>query len=324
MTVALITGSNGFVGSHLRPLARSAGWTVVGLGRSDIKAPGGEHYVTADVTAVEEVSAVLEAYRPDVIFHLAAVSAQKVSDPAEVVRTIVGGTHAVCSAIRRAGLTSRLILAGSSAQYGAAPVPEEAITEAAPCRPLSPYGHAKVAAEALALALSLDGAFELVPVRPFNHVGPGEPPTTLAGALAARIVSVIEERAERVQVSSLTAVRDFTDVRDLARGYMALAERGVPGRIYNLCSGRGRSVNEILDGLLKAADLDHSIVEVLSGREDGVAHQVGSPARVHADTGWVAEIPLDTSLTDLLTEARGARLAPDGESLKAGRSESAT
>ena len=306
MTVALITGSSGFVGSHLRQSLVSSGWTVVGFGRRQLDPRDAEDYVVGDVTVEDEVCAALESVRPDVVFHLAAASPQKEADPAELVRMIVAGTHAVCTALRRVGLRSRLVLAGSSAQYGAPVSRAQRITEATPCRPLTSYGHAKAAAESLALALSLDGTFELVPARPFNHIGPGEPPTTVAGSLAARIASIIEGRADRIQVSNLSTVRDFTDVRDIARGYRALAERGVPSRPYNLCSGRGMSVGQILDGLLRAAGLDATIVDVVPSKENGVARQVGSPVRVRADTGWVAEMAVAASLTDLLEAARRA------------------
>jgi GDP-4-dehydro-6-deoxy-D-mannose reductase len=309
VTTALLTGSSGFVGTHLRSVLRSAGWDVVGLGRAAAEPEPGERYIRADVTNLEDVCAALEAVQPDVVFHLAAASSQKVPAATEVVRTAVDGTLVICSAIRRAGLPSRLILAGSSAQYGGTSAGDEPIGEDTPCRPVSAYGHAKLAAESVAFALASDGAFELVPARPFNHVGPGESPATVAGSLAERVVSVMEGRAERVRIADVTAVRDFTDVRDIAHGYLALAERGIPGRVYNLCSGRASTVLDILHGLLREAGLDESIVDIVPGKVGGVARQVGSPARVRADTGWVAEIPLSRSLADLLAGVRGVPAA---------------
>ena len=305
MTTALVTGSRGFVGSHLRPLLRSMGWTVVGVGRSDAQAEAGERYLRADVTMPDEMAGVLEAVRPDVVFHLAAGSAQTVVDPVELVRGAVSGTQSICSSLRRVGLRARLILAGSSAQYGATSARTDRLVESDPCEPLNTYGYAKAAAESVAFALSIDSAFELVAVRPFNHVGPGERPTTVAGAIARRVLSVVEGRAARIPVGDLGAVRDFTDARDIARGYVTLAERGVPGSVYNLCSGRGRTVGDVLDGLLDAAGLDRSVVDVVEGSSGAIASQVGSPLRTEAATGWVATIPLDQSLSDLLGSLGG-------------------
>jgi len=306
MTVALITGSHGFVGSHLRVLLRATGWRVVGLGRRAVEPAGDEDYIRADVTNRELLVAILRRLRPNVIFHLAAPVGQRGNDPQAVVRSLVLGTEAVCSAIREAGFPTRLVLAGSSAQYGDTPTSHAQISEDAPCRPISAYGYAKLAAEAAAFGLALDGAFELIAARPFNHVGPGEGATTVAGAIAAQIAALLDGRAQGITITDVDAVRDFTDVRDIARGYIALAERGTAGRTYNLCSGRGASVGDVLDGLLDAAGLSRSVVEVVPGGGSSLARQVGSPARVLADTGWRAEIPLAASLRDLLASAQAA------------------
>lgn len=300
--VALVTGGHGFAGTALRDLLRAAHWTVVSVGRRDRVAPPGERYLRLDLTDPAAVADALDDVRPDVVFHLAASSPQRVADPVALVAGAVGTTQAVCGALRRAGGIVRLVLAGSSAQYGAVAREENPVTEETRGRPVNAYGYAKAAAEATACALAVDGAFELIPARAFNHVGPGEPATTVAGALAARVAALWAGRVERIDALDLTVVRDFTDVRDIARGYLALAERGVPGRVYQLCSGRARTVGEVLDGLLAAAGLDRSRVHERPGRPGGIAYQVGSPARVAADTGWRAEIPLERSLADLFRQ----------------------
>lgn len=299
MSVALVTGGHGFVGSPLRALLRRSGWDVVSLGRAARVAPAGERYLRVDLTDVAAVAEAVDAVRPDVVFHLAASPPQKVADLSALVAGAVGATHALCAALRQTGARARVVLAGSSAQYGAVPRSENPVTEQTRGRPVNAYGFAKAAAEATACALATDGAFDLVPVRAFNHVGPGEPPTTVASAFATRIAAVLGGRAERVAVADLDAVRDFTDVRDIARGYLALAERGTAGRVYNLCSGRAATVGDVLDGLLAAGGLDRTVVDVVPGGTGGIPYQVGSPARVAAETGWAAEIPLTASLTDL-------------------------
>lgn len=313
MTVALVTGGYGFVGSHLRPLLQGRGWDIVALGRVQREPAAGDRYLQADLTRPHEVAAVLDTVRPDVVFHLAASSEQNAASLSALVADAVTGTQSLCAGLRRVGLRPRVVLVGSSAQYGAVPRAENPISEDTLCRPVSAYGFAKMAAEATAYALAIDGAFELVPARAFNHAGPGEPPTTVAGAFAARVAAVLDGRADRVAVADLEAVRDFTDVRDIARGYLALAERGAAGRIYNLCSGRGATIGDVLDGLLAAAGLDRSIVDVASGGKSGIPYQVGSPARIHAETGWAADIPLDASLAELLAWVRGTQLTVAGQ-----------
>jgi len=300
MSTALVTGGFGFVGTPLRGLLRGAGWSVAAAGRSARPAPAAERYFAVELTDPAAVAEVLDAVRPDVVFHLAASTPQRAPAVEDLVADAVGATQALCTAMRRVGGRARLVLAGSSAQYGSVRRADNPVTEDTPGRPVTVYGFAKAAAEATALALALDGVFELVPVRAFNHIGPGEPTSTVAGAFAARIRAVLDGRAERMTAAGLDTVRDFTDVRDIARGYLALAERARPGRVYHLCSGRPTSVGEVLDGLLAAAGLDRTVVDVAPGDSGGIPYQVGSPARVTAETGWTAGIPLAASLMDLL------------------------
>jgi GDP-4-dehydro-6-deoxy-D-mannose reductase len=319
MTVALITGGFGFVGGHLRRELRSRGWSVVAVGRprpdvtrpdattqpDSATRPDGTDRPDPDARVVDvadpaAMAACLADVRPDVVFHLAATS----TGPDVVPRT-VAASLGLGEGLRRAGLRGvRVVHAGSSAQYGAVPVDENPVTETTLPAPVSPYGYAKLAAEAALCGLAADGSFEVVPVRAFNHIGPGESTTTVGGAFAARVRDVLTGRAERVRVAGLDAVRDFTDVRDIVRGYADLAERGVPGRLYNLCSGRPTTVAEVLDALLACAGLDRSVVDLVSAppneRSGRIAYQVGSPARVRHEVGWTATIGLEQSAKDLL------------------------
>jgi GDP-4-dehydro-6-deoxy-D-mannose reductase len=313
MTTALVTGSHGFVGNHLRAELHRRGWTVIGLGRSDRVAEAaatGERYIRADLTDAAGVAAALDTVRPDVVFHLAATPAYKLGgDVTALVGDAVHGTFTLCAALRAAGQRPRFVQAGSSAQYGALSRQENPVDERARCNPVTAYGFAKAAAEATVAAFGVAGCFDVIPVRAFNHVGPGEPTTTVASSFAARIIEVLAGRAESLRVQDLDAVRDFTDVRDIVRGYVDLAERGENGRLYNLCSGHAVTVGEVLDGLLRAAGLSRSVVEVepssgLAERPGSIPYQVGSAARVAAEVGWRPSIGLDQSLRDLLARVQ--------------------
>jgi GDP-4-dehydro-6-deoxy-D-mannose reductase len=281
---------------------------VVGLGRADREAEaaaGGERYIRADLADTAGLTSALSDITPGVVFHLAASPASKQADgvtATEMVAETVAGTFSLMSAVAS---TARplVIVAGSAAQYGALPIEENPITEESRCNPVTPYGWAKAAAEATARAFSASASVPIIPVRVFNIVGPGEPLTTVASAFAARVLAVLAGQSEKVHVRDLSAVRDFTDVRDIAAGFVDLAERGRPGRVYNLCSGRPTTVGDILDGLLAAAGLDRNVVRVLpnSGGSGNVPYQVGSNARVAAEVEWSATIDLFTSLRALLT-----------------------
>ncbi|MEV6372429.1 NAD-dependent epimerase/dehydratase family protein [Micromonospora musae] len=305
MTTTLVTGSHGWVGTHLRRLLADRGHRVVGLGRRPWPADHGEQYLKVDLREASQVDAAVRAVRPDVVIHLAAALPQRGSGVEDLVADAVQATHNLCRALRATGTTSgspaRLVLAGSSAQYGAVPPELNPVTEETLPRPVGAYGHAKAAAESLALALGTDGRIAVTAARSFNHVGPGEDTATVTGALAARVAEVLAGRAARLRAADLDAVRDFTDVRDVARAYVELAELGRAGRIYNVCSGSGVSVRELLDTLLDLAGLDWSAVEVVDGGSD-VRCQVGTAGRLMAETPWKAEIPLRASLRELLAE----------------------
>jgi GDP-4-dehydro-6-deoxy-D-mannose reductase len=285
-----VTGGYGFVGTALRALLREQGWRVAVAGRTS--QPAGydpdQRYLRLDVSDIAAVAEVADAVRPDVVFHLAAVAPQRAgADVTAVVASAVAGTLGLCAGLVRAGGRPRVVLAGSSAQYGAVPRQGNPVTEETPCRPAIPYGHAKVAAEATAAAFAAGCGLDVVPVRAFNHLGPGEPSTTVAGAFTARVAAVLAGRADTVPA--------------IARGYLAAAEHGTSNRVYQLCSGRPTTIGEVLDMLLAAAGLERSVVHVDTGwAGSGVSYQVGSPARAAVELGWRAELGLPDSLADQL------------------------
>lgn len=314
MSVALVTGGHGFVGTHLRAYLGGSGWQVVSIGRGARTPAQGERYAQLDLAgAGDDAVALIDEVQPDVVFHLAGTR-EPGSDPSAAVDNVVLGIRGLCAAIRRVGRPVRLVIAGSSAQYGAQPdrVP---VAEDAACRPIDAYGFAKVAAEAIALGLAMDGAFEVIAARPFNQIGPGQGESTVAGALARRVRSVARGEAERVRAADLSVVRDYTDVRDTAAAYVALAERALPGQAYNLCSGRGTSVAEMLDDLLEVAGLGHDVVESASSQRPGLLYQVGSPRLMSETTGWEAATTVRESL-----EALYRSLEADGTSSRNGGS----
>jgi GDP-4-dehydro-6-deoxy-D-mannose reductase len=302
VSVALITGGHGYVGSHLHVELRSRGWSVVAIGRT--RRPADAR--TLDVSDVAAVAAYLDEVRPDVVFHLAATHTLDAGRTvADVIEQTLAASRGLGLGLRLAGMPGvRVVNAGSSAQYGAVPIEHNPVTETTAQTPVNAYGFAKLAAESVLCGLAADGAFEVIPARAFNHIGPGERATTVSGAFAARIRDVLAGKATRVAVADLEVVRDFTDVRDIARGYADLAEKGVPGRVYNLCCGRLSTVGDVLDALLVSAGLDRSVVDVrptvLAARGGRIPYQVGSPQRVQKEIGWAATIGLEQSAKDLL------------------------
>ncbi len=298
----LVTGSHGFAGTHLRALLRARGHTVVGLDARP-GAPGpDETFMEADLTDAESVPVAVDAAAPDLVFHLAGLTGAGGEAAARAAVAVnVGGTRNLLDALLDRGRPVRFLHVGSSAQYGGVPAAFDPVDEGAPQMPLGLYGWTKTASEALAMAHHGRGGLEVIPVRPFNHTGPGEPESLASSAFAKQIAAAEAGGDAVISVGNLEAVRDLTDARDIVRGYADLAERATPGRVYNLCSGRGVRMEDVLRMLL---DKSRTSLEVRTdperSRPSELARQVGSFDRAQAEVGWAPEIPLETSLGDLL------------------------
>ncbi len=303
----LVTGSHGFVGGHLRRLLRDRGDVVVGLGRTARAPDPGEEYVVADLGDRGAAERAVEAADPDLVVHLAGDTGRG-SRAAVTLRTNVVGTSHLVRALEIRGRPVRLLVVGTSAQYGRVPENENPIHEDVELRAEGVYGWSKSAAEALALASHGVGGLDVIAVRPFNHVGPGEPSEFVASSFARQAVDVESGGEPIVRVGNLDTVRDLTDVRDVVRGYVLLADRGEGGLVYNLCSGRG-----VRMGVLLAMILDRSGVaaevraDAARSRPGELASQIGSFARAERDAGWRPEFSLERSVDDLLEHWRAAK-----------------
>jgi GDP-4-dehydro-6-deoxy-D-mannose reductase len=201
-----------------------------------------------------------------------------------------------------------MLLVSSAAVYGEVDAAACPLDEDTPLRPLTVYGASKAAAELAALQWGRAYGLDVVVARPFNHTGPGQAPAYVCAALASQIAAIEHGRQPPVlAVGNLDPIRDVSDVRDVAAGYVALLERGRPGTIYNLCAGAGVSVGEIVAVLRGLAPVAMEVrSEAGRRRRHDVARVVGSHARATTDTGWVPQIPLRDTLAAVLAEWRAA------------------
>jgi GDP-4-dehydro-6-deoxy-D-mannose reductase len=322
----LVTGAGGFVGGHLAEFLHSEHPEVevhgVSLPQGSVawRAAPGARMVEADLTDPAAARAVVEDVRPDRILHLAGQSSVHLSwlDPGGTLRSNVLGIVHLLDAVRALGLRPPALVVGSAEEYGPVGPDEMPIREETPLRPSSPYAVSKVAQGALALLYGPAGGMRVVLTRTFHHTGPGRGEAFAESSFARQIAEIEAGRREPVlRVGNLEAVRDFADVRDVVRAYWMLLDKGEGGRVYNVCSGRGRRIRELLDVLLAASV---ARVEVRTDperlRPSDVPAQVGDPARLRAATGWEPRIPLERSLQDLLDDwrARVAASAPQPSS----------
>ncbi len=291
----LITGSGGFVGRHLIEHLRTEGDDVVGVDVSS----------GVDVTDPGAVRGAVSDARPDVIYHLAALShiGESFADPAEVLRVNAGGTLTVMRAAVDLGVERVLVVASADA-YG---VHDGPIDEDTPLRPVTPYGASKAAADLLALQTWLGDGLATIRVRAFNHTGPGQPDRFVVPALARRIAKAESDGSTELRVGNLDAERDFLDVRDVVAAYRLLAVHGDSGAAYNVCSGVARTVRSIAERLVAMSNGDlELVIDPDLVRPVEVPRMVGNPGRLAATTSFAPRFSFDDTLRAVLDEARAA------------------
>jgi GDP-4-dehydro-6-deoxy-D-mannose reductase len=307
----LITGITGFAGSHLAELVLAqSGVELFGIRRLRSRTENVEHlmdtigWVECDLRDSASVKRMVKEIRPDWIFHLAAQSFVPSSwrAPEECFVTNVLGQLHLLEAVRDAELDASILIAGSSEEYGLVREDELPIRETNPLRPLSPYAVSKVAQDLLGYQFSRSYGLRIVRTRAFNHTGPrrGE---MFATSDFARQIAAIEHGLgpPLLRVGNLEAIRDFTDVRDVVRGYWLALQAGQSGEVYNVCSGRGFRIAEVVDLLCGFANMTVTIVEDSARlRPSDVPILIGDSSRLLTATGWRPGILFEETLADLL------------------------
>jgi len=298
----LITGVSGFTGRHLARALHADAAAVSGFDLDPGIANGTVETFTGSLLDQARIDEVVAAVRPEIVFHLAGIIR---TDNQELYYSVnAGGTAGLLEAIARSGESPRVLLVSSSAVYGEAGG-DRPVSEIQPLRPLTGYGHSKLAMEWISQAYAARYEIPTVLCRPFNLVGPGLKDTLALSAFAAQIVSVERGLKTSIEVGNLDARRDFLDVRDGVRAYRLLAEHGRPGEAYNVCSGTAVSIRDCLDILLSLSPAQPRIVHDPKRRQPAdVRIQIGDPARIHDLTGWEPRIPLERSMNDLLEDLR--------------------
>ncbi len=304
----LITGVSGFAGPHLvRHIAGTKPdheiWGLVWAG-DRAAPPNSVRPIEGDITDVSSLAAAFSSARPDIVFHLAAASSVAGSwkEAGWFLEVNAIGTANLLEAVRANGNTTRVVVASTGEIYGAVPAEHQPINEDAPLEPISPYAASKAAQDLVTAQYFHGHGLDTVRLRLFNHTGPGRPPQFAASSFARQLARI--ERGldpPRLTVGNLDAIRDFTDVRDVARAYWLAATDGIAGGVYNVCSSQGTSIRRVLEILIEASGVEVEIEEDPGRlRTADIPQLVGDNSRFTDLTGWRPEIPLGQTLGDLL------------------------
>ena len=309
---ALITGITGFAGSHLAEylLAEHPGVEVYGTYRWRSRMDNVEHIrsriklLEADLRDYTSMHAALEKSRPDVIFHLAAQSFVPSSwtAPNETLTTNVAGQTNLFEAVRALRLDPVIQIACSSEQYGLVLPGETPIKESNPLRPLSPYAVSKVAQDYLGYQYFQSYGLKVVRTRGFNHTGPRRGQVFVTSNFCSQVAAIELGLQEPViRVGNIDAIRDFTDVRDMVRAYWLAVTKAKPGEVYNIATGNGIKIREMLERLISLGKVEVKIeVDPERLRPSDVEILIGDASKFKADTGWEPRIPFEQTLNDLL------------------------
>ncbi len=317
-----ITGATGFAGSHLVNMLLAAGHEVFALvhaatSHQALQAHPQLHEIPGNLLELESLKTAVSQAKPDAVYHLAgqAFPARSWNNPAFTFAVNTGGTANLLEAVVSYG-RPRTVIVTSAEIYGQVSADQLPLTEQSLPAPRHPYGVSKYAAGQLIPLYWERYQLPVVEARPFNHIGPHQALGFVVPDFASQIAAIkLGQREAKMQVGNLDAQRDFSDVRDVSRAYMALAEKGHPGEAYLICSGQPVTIHYLLQVLLELADATVDIeYDPARMRPADVPILYGSAAKLQKHTGWRPEIHLRESLSEALTDwIRRLQSKPDGD-----------
>jgi GDP-4-dehydro-6-deoxy-D-mannose reductase len=317
MEKVLITGGTGFVGTHLVSFLKSRGSQVAILAASGCSENTDLECYQGDVRDADTVFAAIHEFKPNYIYHLAAVSAVDLSwrSPRLTYEVNVFGTLNVFEAAMSLAAPPK-VLNISTAQVYAPSI--SALNESSALAPDNPYAASKATSEFLSVQFRRQSEGGIVTARSFNHAGPGQSPDFVLSSIAKQFAEIeAGMREPKLVLGNIHVERDFTDVRDVVQAYSLLLQKGEVNGIYNVCSGHSRSIEEIVREFESVSGINIEI-ESHPGKQRAGENQVvcGDPTKIQAATGWRPNIPLKTTLQDLLAYwrakvAENNRATPD-------------
>jgi GDP-4-dehydro-6-deoxy-D-mannose reductase len=314
----LITGCSGFVAKHFIDLLINKGVhaEIIGV---DILEPDFDlkkskyvkfKFIKMNLQDIKSMSLLIKRFSPDYILHLASLSSVAMSWEKPVF-SFINNTNIylnLLESIKKLKKTPRLLSVGSSEEYGIVskndlPVPEDCVLN-----PNSPYAVARVSQEMLSKLYVRAYGCDIIMTRSFNHLGPGQRSSFAVPSFITQLIE-IEEKSKKcgLKVGNIDVIRDYVDVRDVVRAYYLLFEKGVSGEIYNICSGSGISLREIITKIAKFLNVKAKITfDKTLFRPSDNPIMIGNPSKIKSAVGWCSEINIDKSIDDCIEYYRGS------------------
>lgn len=295
---ALITGSKGFIGSHLSAELEANGYEII---KCDIAE--GDGIVAMNIMDQAMIQSVLEKYQPDVLINMAGQANVGLSwkKPQFTVELNTIGLINILEAVRVVNPKIRVIAIGSSDEYGNLKDIGTNVTEDIPVKPITPYAISKQAQELFAQLYVNSYGMDICMVRLFNLGGAGQMKGYMIADFASGVADVEAGKSTQMSVGNLTSARDFTHVKDACRAVRLIAEKGHKGEVYNICSGVTHTAQEVLDKLIGMAKVEVRVVQDQARmRPSDTPVVCGNHDKLTEHTGWKPEIGLDQILRDAL------------------------
>jgi len=310
----LITGGTGFAGRHLIQALLDDGFQNIHtthFGNSPVPEVCQNEAVSihqVNLTEAEAVAQLIKAVQPAQIYHLASFAAvgKSFEQAGAILQNNIMLQLHVLNAVQQHAPQAKILIIGSAEEYGRIPQDKlgQKIDESYPLNPVNPYAVTKVTQDLLAQAFYFSFKLNILRVRPFNHIGEGQSPDFVIPAFASQIVAVEKGTQECLKVGKLDSVRDFTDVKDMVRAYIIVMNVGEVGDVYNIGSGTGWKISEVLDMLLAHSTQKIKVeVDETRLRPSDVEYFVADAHRIQ-ELGWSPQVPLSETLERILNEWR--------------------